>query len=109
MTKCRSSFYPQVAVGVKAETRGRNDGDEGHDEPAPEGLIPACGTLDGPDVGDVMKSMYSSEWFETSATTVAASIMDADLDGITAPLPLNQFRRLLDVGCGVGGIYAVRR
>jgi len=48
--------------------------------------------------------MYSSEWFETFATTVPASIMEADLEGIAALLPLNQYARLLDVGCGIGRI-----
>jgi SAM-dependent methyltransferase len=48
--------------------------------------------------------MYSGEWFETFAATVPASITAADLDGITAALPLDAFPRLLDVGCGIGRI-----
>jgi SAM-dependent methyltransferase len=48
--------------------------------------------------------MYSTEWFETFAATVPASTTAADLDGITAVLPLDRFPRLLDVGCGIGRI-----
>ena len=51
-----------------------------------------------------MKSMYSTEWFETFAATVPASINDADLSGIAATLPLDRYPRILDVGCGSGRI-----
>lgn len=48
--------------------------------------------------------MYSTEWFETFAATVPASINDADLDGIAAVLPCGEHARLLDIGCGIGRI-----
>src|SRR5262245_12769318 len=51
-----------------------------------------------------MQPMYSTEWFETFAATVPAPIIQADLEGITAALPLAQFSRVLDIGCGIGRI-----
>ena len=51
-----------------------------------------------------MKPMYSTEWFETYAATVPASIVEADLRGITATLDLDRYPRILDVGCGIGRI-----
>jgi SAM-dependent methyltransferase len=51
-----------------------------------------------------MKPMYSSEWFETYSATVPASIIEADLRGITATFPLDRYPRILDVGCGIGRI-----
>jgi SAM-dependent methyltransferase len=50
--------------------------------------------------------MYSSDWFETFAATVPASIVESDLRGITAALPLEHFPRILDVACGIGRIAA---
>lgn len=51
-----------------------------------------------------MKPMYSPQWFETFALTVAASIVETELDGIAAVLPRDHYPRVLDVGCGVGRI-----
>jgi SAM-dependent methyltransferase len=51
-----------------------------------------------------MKSMYSSEWFDTFAATVPASIIDAELAGIASVLPMEQYQRVLDIGCGIGRI-----
>lgn len=51
-----------------------------------------------------MKPMYSTDWFETFAATVPAAIIEADLRGITAALPLDRYARVLDVGCGIGRI-----
>jgi SAM-dependent methyltransferase len=48
--------------------------------------------------------MYSTEWFETFAATVPPSIIEQELVGIAAILPLDQHRRILDVGCGIGRI-----
>ena len=48
--------------------------------------------------------MYSSEWFDTFAATVPASIIDAEIEGIASILPIDQYRRVLDVGCGIGRI-----
>ena len=48
--------------------------------------------------------MYSSEWFDTFAATVPASILDVELAGIASVLPIAQYRRVLDVGCGIGRI-----
>lgn len=48
--------------------------------------------------------MYSSEWFETFAATVPASIIETELQGIAASLPLDSYPRILDVGCGIGRI-----
>jgi 2-polyprenyl-3-methyl-5-hydroxy-6-metoxy-1,4-benzoquinol methylase len=51
-----------------------------------------------------MKPMHSSEWFDAFAATVLASIIDAELAGIASVLPIEQYRRVLDVGCGIGRI-----
>jgi SAM-dependent methyltransferase len=51
-----------------------------------------------------MPPMYSSEWFQTYAATVPATITESDLRGITAVLPLEPYARILDVGCGIGRI-----
>lgn len=51
-----------------------------------------------------MKPMYSAEWFETFADTVPASIIETDLNGIGDVLPLDQYPRIVDVGCGIGRI-----
>jgi SAM-dependent methyltransferase len=48
--------------------------------------------------------MYSNEWFATFAATVPASIMATELDGIARVLPVDQYPRILDVGCGIGRI-----
>jgi SAM-dependent methyltransferase len=48
--------------------------------------------------------MYSSEWFDTFAATVPTAIIDAEVEGIASVLPLAQYRRVLDVGCGIGRI-----
>jgi SAM-dependent methyltransferase len=48
--------------------------------------------------------MYSSEWFDTFAATVPASIIDTEIEGIVSALPIEQYRRVLDVGCGIGRI-----
>ena len=51
-----------------------------------------------------MDPMYSTQWFETFAATVPASINEKDISGIAATLPLDQYPRILDVGCGIGRI-----
>jgi SAM-dependent methyltransferase len=51
-----------------------------------------------------MKPMYASEWFDTFAATVPASIIDAEIAGIASVLPIEQYQRVLDVGCGIGRI-----
>jgi SAM-dependent methyltransferase len=51
-----------------------------------------------------MKHAYSTEWFETFAATVPASIIATELDGIGRILPADQFPRILDVACGIGRI-----
>ncbi len=51
-----------------------------------------------------MKPMYSSQWFETFAATVPAEIVDADVRGTAALLPLAEYPRVLDLGCGIGRV-----
>ena len=48
--------------------------------------------------------MYSAEWFTTFAATVPDAFNAADLAGITALLPRDEYRRVLDVGCGIGRV-----
>lgn len=50
--------------------------------------------------------MYSSAWFDTFAATVPASIIDAEIEGIISILQIDQYHRVLDVGCGIGRIAA---
>lgn len=51
-----------------------------------------------------MRSMYSTQWFETFAATVPSRIIDTEIAGISAALPLDQYPRILDIGCGIGRI-----
>jgi SAM-dependent methyltransferase len=48
--------------------------------------------------------MYSSEWFETFAATVPASIVETEIRALAGILPLERYPRILDVGCGIGRI-----
>jgi SAM-dependent methyltransferase len=48
--------------------------------------------------------MFSRHWYETFADTVQPALAETELAGITRLLPLNEFRRVLDVGCGVGRV-----
>lgn len=51
-----------------------------------------------------MEPMYSAEWFGTFAATVPAAIVESDVQGIAAALPLPDFARVLDVACGIGRV-----
>lgn len=51
-----------------------------------------------------MRHMYSEEWFETFAATVPAAIIETELEAIVGVLPPSRYRRLLDIGCGIGRI-----
>ena len=53
-----------------------------------------------------MRSMYSTEWFETFSVTVPSRIIATEIAGIAAALPLDQYPRILDIGCGIGRIAA---
>jgi len=48
--------------------------------------------------------MYSAEWFETFAATVPAAIIEREIDALVRILPIERYRRVLDVGCGIGRI-----
>jgi SAM-dependent methyltransferase len=48
--------------------------------------------------------MYSAEWFETFAATIPATIVEREIDALVRVLPIEDYRRILDVGCGIGRI-----
>jgi SAM-dependent methyltransferase len=48
--------------------------------------------------------MYSAEWFETFAATVPSAIVQREIDALVSLLPVDRYRRVLDVGCGIGRI-----
>jgi SAM-dependent methyltransferase len=48
--------------------------------------------------------MYSAEWFETFAATVPAAIIEREIHALVRILPIERYRRVLDVGCGIGRI-----
>ena len=50
------------------------------------------------------KAMYSAEWFETFAATVPTAIVEKEIDALVRILPIEHYRRVLDVGCGIGRI-----
>lgn len=45
---------------------------------------------------------YSANWFNTFAAAIPASTTSVDVDGIVRCAPPSQYRRLLDIGCGIG-------
>ena len=51
-----------------------------------------------------MAPMFSIEWFETFAAKVSEPILDLEMNGISRTLPLGRYRRILDVGCGIGRV-----
>ena len=51
-----------------------------------------------------MDPMYSAEWFDAFAATVPQHFVEADVRGLASALPLDGFRRVLDVACGIGRI-----
>lgn len=51
-----------------------------------------------------MEPMYSTQWFETFAASVPASIIQTEIDGIRALVPRKEFPRVLDIACGVGRV-----
>jgi SAM-dependent methyltransferase len=48
--------------------------------------------------------MFSINWFDTFAAKVPTSAADLELRGISGALPVEQYPRLLDVGCGIGRV-----
>jgi SAM-dependent methyltransferase len=50
--------------------------------------------------------MYSADWFETFAATVPSAIVEREIDALVSILPVEHYRRVLDVGCGIGRITA---
>ena len=48
--------------------------------------------------------MCSAEWCETFAATVPAAIVEREIDALVRILPIERYRRVLDVGCGIGRI-----
>ncbi len=46
--------------------------------------------------------MYSAEWFDTFAATVPAEFAQRETDGLVHFLPIDRYRRIVDVGCGIG-------
>ncbi len=50
------------------------------------------------------RAMYSAEWFETFAATVPTAIVEREIDALVGILPVEHYRRILDVGCGIGRV-----
>ena len=48
--------------------------------------------------------MFSINWFETFAEKVPQSTSEIELKGISRALPVEQYPRVLDVGCGIGRV-----
>jgi len=48
--------------------------------------------------------MFPLDWFDTFAATVPGRLIEIELEGIARTLPVQSFRRILDVGCGIGRI-----
>jgi len=51
-----------------------------------------------------MKAMYSAEWFQTFAATVPTALVEQEIEALVRILPIEHYRRVLDVGCGFGRI-----
>jgi SAM-dependent methyltransferase len=48
--------------------------------------------------------MYSAEWFDAFAATVPLPIVNKEIDALGEILPIAHYRRVLDVGCGIGRV-----
>jgi SAM-dependent methyltransferase len=48
--------------------------------------------------------MYSAEWFDAFAATVPPPVVKTEIDALAEILPIERYRRVLDVGCGIGRI-----
>lgn len=48
--------------------------------------------------------MYSPEWFSTFSATIPRAAIDREVEALVRLFPVAKYRRLLDVGCGIGRV-----
>jgi SAM-dependent methyltransferase len=48
--------------------------------------------------------MYSADWFSTFSATIPADVVDREVEALVGLFPAPEYRRLLDVGCGIGRV-----
>ena len=48
--------------------------------------------------------MYSPEWFSTFSATIPPVVIDREVEALAGLFPVAKYRRLLDVGCGIGRV-----
>jgi SAM-dependent methyltransferase len=48
--------------------------------------------------------MYSADWFSTFSATIPTDVVDREVEALARLFPATEYRRLLDVGCGIGRV-----